>query len=121
MVHMPSDYTLWFNPRCSKCRQALEILQVKGIEPELRLYIENPPKPAELDELLRKLDLAPHAVARTGEEEYRSLQLSEHTTRSEMIEALARHPRLIERPILVRGNRAVICRPPERVLELVGG
>ena len=116
----PTEYTLWFNPRCSKCRQALELLQVKGIEPELRVYIENPPTPAEVEELAKKLKLPAQALARTGDDEYRSLKLSEQTPHAQMVQALAEHPRLIERPILVRGDRAVIGRPPERVLELIG-
>jgi arsenate reductase (glutaredoxin) len=116
---MTRDYTLWYNPRCSTCQRALALLREKGVEPELRRYLEEPPAPAEIEDLLRKLDLAPHAVARTKEDEYQALRLSERAPRDEMIQALAQHPRILERPILVHGDRAVVGRPAERVLELV--
>ncbi len=116
---MRRDFTLWFNPRCSKCQRALELLRERGIEPELRRYLEEPPTAAEIEELLRKLGLPPHAVVRSKEDEYQALRLSERTPRGEMIQALALHPRILERPILVQGNRAIVGRPPERVLDLV--
>ncbi len=116
---MRRDYTLWFNPRCSTCRRALELLRERGVEPELRRYLEEPPTPAEIEDLLARLGLPPHAVARAKEDEYQALRLSERTPRDEMVQALAQHPRILERPILVHGARAVIGRPAERVLELV--
>ena len=116
---MPRDYVLWFNPRCSSCQRALALLREKGIEPELRRYLEEPPTAEEIEALLGKLGLPAHAVARTKEDEYQVLRLSERTPREEMIQALVRHPRILERPILVHGDRAVVARPPERVLELV--
>jgi len=115
---MSAPYTLWFNPRCSKCRRALELLREKGIEPQLRRYLDDPPSPAELEALLARLP-EPHAALRASEPECRDLGLSERTPRAELVKALAAHPALIERPILVRGDRAVVARPPERVLELV--
>lgn len=116
---MPSDYVLWYNPRCSSCQRALALLREKGIEPELRRYLEEPPTAAEVEDLLRKLDLSPHAVARAKEDEYQVLRLSERTPPEEMVQAFVQHPRILERPILVHGDRAVVARPPERVLELV--
>ncbi len=116
---MPRDYTLWYNPRCSKCQRALALLRERGIDPELRRYLEEPPTPEELEALLAKLGLPPHAVARSKEDEYQALRLSERTPRDEMIRALSQHPRILERPILVHGDRALVARPPERVLELV--
>jgi arsenate reductase len=116
---MPSEYTLWYNPRCSSCQRALALLRERGIEPELRRYLEEPPTPSEIEELLGKLGLPPPAVARTKEDEYQALRLSERTPRQEMVLALAQHPQILQRPILVRGGRAVVGRPPERVLELL--
>ena len=116
---MPGDLVLWFNPRCGTCRRALELLQARGYEPELRRYLEDPPTVEELRELLVKLGLPPHAVARTSEDEYQALRLSERTPHEEMLQALSQHPRILERPLLVRGDRAVVARPAERVLEIV--
>jgi arsenate reductase len=116
---MSGDLVLWFNSRCNTCRRALEILRARGHEPELRRYLEEPPSVEELRALLFKLGLPPHAVARTSEDEYQALRLSERTPREELLEALAQHPRILQRPILVRGDRAVVARPPERVLEII--
>lgn len=116
---MARDYTLWFNPRCSKCRDALELLRARGIEPELRRYLEEPPTRAELEALLAKLGLLPHGIVRAKEDEYQVLRLTERSSRDELLDTMVRHPILIERPILVRGDRAIVARPPERVLELV--
>jgi arsenate reductase len=116
---MERDLVLWFNPRCGTCREALELLRALGVEPELRRYLEEPPTPDELDALLAKLAVPAHAVARAKEDEYQALRLSERTPRDELVRAIAAHPRILERPILVRGDRAVIARPAERVLELL--
>jgi arsenate reductase len=116
---MERDLVLWFNPRCGTCRQALELLRERGVEPELRRYLEEPPTPDELDALFAKLGVAPHAAARAKEDEYQALRLSERTPRDELVRAIATHPRILQRPILVRGDRAVIARPAERVLELL--
>jgi arsenate reductase len=116
---MQRDYVLWYNPRCSSCQRALSLLREKGIEPELRRYLEEPPTATEVEDLLAKLGLPPNAVARTKEDEYQVLRLSERTPREEMVQAFVQHPRILQRPILVHGDRAVLARPPERVLELV--
>lgn len=108
------------NPRCSKSRGALELLRERGIEPEIVAYLDTPPSPAELSELLRKLGLPARDLLRTGEDEYRELGLDDETlSEQQLVEAMAAHPRLIERPVFVVGDRAVIGRPPERVLELL--
>ena len=108
------------NPRCSKSRGALELLRERGIEPEIVAYLDEPPSPADLRELLRKLGLSARALLRTGEPEYRELGLDDEALSGDrLIEAMSRHPRLIERPVFVVGDRAVIGRPPERVLELL--
>ena len=115
-----SDTRLFHNPRCSKSRGALELLRERGIEPDLVHYLDTPPSGDELRELLRMLELSARALLRTGEDEYAALDLADPTLpESVLIDAMVAHPRLIERPILVHAGRAVIGRPPERVLELL--
>jgi arsenate reductase len=113
---------LYHNPRCSKSRGALELLRARGIEPEIVAYLDAPPSPAELRTLLARLGLPARALLRTGETEYAALGLDDESIAEDrLLEAMSAHPRLIERPILVVGDRAVIGRPPERVLELLAG
>jgi arsenate reductase len=116
---MARELVLWFNPRCASCRTALDLLRARGHEPELRRYLEDPPTVQELEAILAKLGLPAHALARTSEDEYQALRLSDRTPRAEMLRALSRHPRIIQRPILVNAERAVLARPPERVLEIL--
>ena len=112
--------TLFHNPRCSKSRGALELLTERGVTPRIVRYLDQPPKPAELREILRLLGLPARSLLRTGEAEYRDLKLDDPSLDDDaLIDAMSRHPRLIERPIFVRGDRAVIGRPPQRVLELL--
>lgn len=116
-----TELRLYHNPRCSKSRGALELLQARGLNPQVVRYLETPPSVAELEALLAALGLTARQLLRSGEEEYAQLNLGDPTLdEQQLIEAMARHPRLIERPILVAGDRAVIGRPPERVLELIG-
>jgi len=111
---------IWHNPRCSKSRQALAILRENHIEPDVRLYLDRPPTAAELDSVIAALGLASaHDLIRTCEPEYKDAGLSRNTRESALIAAMAAHPKLIERPVVIDGGRAVIGRPPERVLELV--
>lgn len=115
-----TGYVLYHNPRCSKSRGALDLLQEKGIAPEIVRYLDEPLDAQALRALVRKLGIRQRELLRTGEEEYRSLGLADESMDDDaIIEAMAAHPRLIQRPILVRGERAVIGRPPERVLELL--
>lgn len=114
-----SEYTIYHNPRCSKSRNTLALLQERGIEPEVVLYLETPPDAGEIRSLLRKLGLEASQLVRRGEEEYRAGGLGASSGEDELVAAMASHPRLIERPIVVRGERAVLGRPPENVLELV--
>ncbi len=112
--------TLFHNPRCSKSRAALQLLQQRGIEPDVVLYLERPPSAAQLRELLKKLKIDARALLRRGEDEYRDLNLADESLSAQaLIDAMVAHPRLIERPIAIAGDRAVIGRPPERVLELL--
>ena len=111
---------LFHNSRCSKSRGALELLQARGIEPEIVYYLETPPDAAQLRELLGMLGLPPRALLRSGEPEYAQLGLGDESLDDDaLIDAMAKHPRLIERPVFVHRGRAVIGRPPERVLDLI--
>jgi arsenate reductase len=115
-----SAYVLWHNPHCSKSRGALDLLRECGIEPEIRDYLWQPPHAGELRELLDRLGITARRLLRPGEDDYRTLGLDDPALdENALIAAMAVHPRLIERPILVTGRRAVIGRPPERVLELL--
>ncbi|GAB6067219.1 arsenate reductase (glutaredoxin) [Methylothermus subterraneus] len=111
---------LYHNPRCSKSRAALQLLRARGIEPKIVEYLKTPPSRAELEEILAKLGLEPRALMRKGEAIYRELGLDDPAlSREALILAMLEHPVLIERPIAVAGARAVIGRPPEKVLELL--
>ena len=115
-----ADMQYFHNPRCSKSRGALELLRERGIEPQVVAYLEQPPSAGQLRELLRKLGIDARGLLRTGEPEYAELGLANATLDDEaLIAAMVAHPVLIERPIFVHGERAVIGRPPERVLELL--
>ncbi len=115
-----TDATLYHNPRCSKSRAALELLQARGVDPSIVRYLETPPTDAELRALLRKLDIPARQLLRSSEDEYKSLGLADPTLDEDaLIRAMLEHPKLIERPILIVGERAVVGRPPERILELL--
>jgi arsenate reductase len=112
--------TLYHNPRCSKSRAARDLLEARGVELDIVEYLVTPPDAATLRDLLRCLGVGPRKLLRTGEAEYRELGLDNPSlTDDALIDAIAGHPRLLERPLAVRGERAVIGRPPERVLELL--
>jgi arsenate reductase len=112
--------TLYHNPKCSKSRQALALLTERGLEPQVIEYLETPPSAAELDALLMLLGMQPRELLRTGEPAYRERGLDDASlTRAELIARMVDNPIVIERPIAVHGERAVVGRPPERVLELL--
>jgi arsenate reductase len=113
-----SDVTVWLNPRCSKCRGAEELLADRGVDAQKLYYLDTPPS---RDEIARVVDLLggdPRTLLRTGEPAYRDLGLAD-ADHEQLLDALAGHPELIERPVVVRGDRAVVARPPERLLELL--
>lgn len=110
---------LWHNPRCSKSRQALALLQEAGHEPEIRLYLTDAPDADDLKKVLTVLRLKPIDMMRRSESTFKELNLGPDTDDAKLIAAMAAHPILIERPILINGPRAAIGRPPERVLEIV--
>jgi len=116
--------TLYHNPRCSKSRATLQLLQDKGIEASVVKYLETPPDAKTLDELLRLLGLQPRQLMRRNEPEYMDNHLDDESLdRETLIQAMVDHPRLIERPIVVTEHdgqrRAAIGRPPETVLEIL--
>lgn len=115
-----TDLTLYHNPRCSKSRAALEILEARGLAPTVVRYLDTPLEAAQMRSLLGKLGLSARQLLRSGEDEYKALNLADASLSDEqLIEAMAAHPKLIERPILVAGDKAIIGRPPEKVLEIL--
>jgi arsenate reductase len=114
------DVTIYHNPRCSKSREALALLQQKGIEPEVIEYLKTPPSAAELDDILKKLGKEPRETMRRQEPPYKELSLDNPAlTRAQLIAAMVENPVLIERPIVLAGGKARIGRPPESVLEIL--
>jgi arsenate reductase len=112
--------TIYHNPRCSKSRQALQLLQDNRIEPEIIDYLKNPPSAEEMTEILKLLNLHPRDLMRKQEKIYKTLQLDNpKLTSQQLIAALITHPILIERPIIIRQNKAIIARPPEKALEIL--
>ena len=112
--------TLYHNPRCSKSREALALLEHHGIVPSLQLYMDNPPGTAELKQLLAKLGISARELLRTSELSYRDLNLADPAlSEAQLIKAMVDDPSLIQRPIAVRGKRAIMGRPPEAILELL--
>jgi arsenate reductase len=113
---------LFHNPRCSKSREALALLREHGVEPDVVEYLKSPPTAARIDRLLTQLGLEPRQLMRRGEAVYKELGLDDPAlSRATLIAAMADNPILIERPIAVSGERAVLGRPPQKVLELLGG
>lgn len=108
------------NPRCSKSRATLQLLRDRGVDPEVILYLENPPTAAQIEDILRKLGLKPRELMRKGQSEYKDLQLDDTSLSDEkLIAAMRQTPILIERPIVLANGRAAIGRPPESVLDIL--
>ena len=112
---------IYHNPRCSKSRQTLAILEEKGKEPEIIKYLETPPTEDDLREIIRMLGLSSaRELMRRKEKEYRELGLDDpRKTEDELIAAMAAHPKLIERPIVIKDGKAALGRPPEKVIEIL--
>lgn len=111
---------LWYNPGCGTCRNALALLEEKGEKPELLRYMDTPPSEAELKTLLKKLGVPARELLRTKAKEYTELGLDKPGVSEEkLIAAMCAHPSLIQRPIIIDGNKAIIGRPAEKVLEIV--
>ncbi|MGZ0713598.1 arsenate reductase (glutaredoxin) [Pseudomonas palleroniana] len=115
-----TDLTLYHNPRCSKSRGALELLEARGLAPTVVRYLETPLDAAQLTALLSKLGISARQLLRTGEDEYKTLNLADASlTETQLIAAIAAHPKLMERPILETADKAIIGRPPENILEIL--
>ena len=114
-----ANVTIYHNPRCGKSRSALTLLEEKGVRPHIVEYLKTAPTKEELRSILKKLGMGPEQLVRKGENVYKEKFAGKQMTDEQWLEALAKNPILIERPIVVKGHRAVIGRPPENVLELL--
>lgn len=116
---MSDDVSVFYNPSCSNCRTARGLLEERGVDAELIEYLDDPPTREDLERVLRLLGTDdPQAIARAKEDRYRELGL-ERADRDTLLDALVANPGLIQRPIVVVGDRAVVARPPERLLEIL--
>lgn len=112
--------TLYHNPRCSKSREALALLQAQGCEPKIVLYLDTPPNAKQLKTLLAQLGISARQLLRKTEDAYKELNLAdEKLSEAALIKAMVANPKLIERPIFINGDSAVVGRPPETVLQIL--
>jgi len=111
--------TIYHNPRCSKSRATLALLHDRDIEPEIVEYLQHPPSPTELGRILGMLDKTPAELLRKGEDEYKKYFAGQNLSDAETIERMVLHPKVIERPVVVNGDKATIGRPAESVLEIL--
>lgn len=109
---------IYHNPRCRKSRETLAIIKEQGIEPDIILYLEDNPTKEELKKVLKKLDISAEKLIRKSESVYKEHFKGKNLSESKWIDAMISYPKLIERPIVIKGSKAIIGRPPERVLEL---
>lgn len=115
-----TDVSIYHNPRCSKSRQTLALLEEQGISPTVIKYLETPPSIADIENLLALLQLSPRELMRTKEAEYKELGLDDPSkTDAELIAAITTTPKLLERPIVLANGKAAIGRPPENVLAIL--
>jgi len=111
---------IFHNPRCSKSRQTLQLLRDAGVEPDVVEYLENPPSKSRLKQILKMLGLQPRELMRRNEKEYKDLGLDDESlSQAQLIDAMVNVPKLIERPIVINGDKAALGRPPENVLEIL--
>ncbi len=111
--------TIWHNPRCSKSRATLALLEARGVSPAIRLYLQEPPDEEEIREVLSVLGIEARALIRRGEAAYKEAGLGPESSEDDMVAAMAAHPKLIERPIVFANGNARVGRPPEAVLEIL--
>jgi len=114
-----NKFKIYHNPRCSKSRQTLKILMDNGIEPEILEYLKDVPTIAVLKTVLKKLGLSPNQILRKGEAIFKEKYKGQDLSDDQLLAAMVENPKLIERPIVIKGNKAVLGRPPEKVLELI--
>jgi len=117
--NMMADVTIWHNPRCSKSRAAAQLLEEKGVEAEVVKYLDTPPTREEIKSLLMMLGITARELMRTKEDIYKELGLKDVEDEEQLIEAMAEHPKLIERPIVIKDGKASIGRPIEKIIELI--
>jgi arsenate reductase (glutaredoxin) len=115
-----SDYTIYHNPRCSKSRETLALLEHAGATPRIVEYLKTPPTAAELKAIVAKLGIEPEQLVRKSEDVFKSNYAGKTLTSAQWIDAMVKHPVLIERPIVIKGKNAVLGRPPENVKKLLG-
>lgn len=111
--------TIWHNPRCSKSRQALSLVEENGCEKEIVKYLEETPSKDEIKKVLAMLGVSAREMMRTKEDIYKELDLKNENDEEKLIDAMVANPKLIERPIVIKNDKAVIARPPEKALELL--
>lgn len=116
---MKQDITIWHNQQCSKSRNAMAALQERGVEPNVIKYLENPPTREEIVEVIKMLGIGPRELMRTGEDIYKELRLKDETDEEKLIDAMAKYPRLIERPVVIANGKAAIGRPLENVISIL--
>ena len=114
-----AEFTILHNPRCSKSREALALLQAKGIDPSIVEYLKTPPSASQLKAIVKQLGIKPEQLVRKNEEIYKSRYANKTLSDAQWIEAMVENPSLIERPIVIRGQRAALGRPPQNVLQLL--
>lgn len=114
-----SNVTIWHNPRCSKSRQTLALIEERGITPSVRKYLDDAPGESEIRAALTALGLKPIEAMRTKEKEFKAMGLSKDSDDDTLIRAMAEVPKLIERPIVFKEGKARLGRPPEQVLEIL--
>ncbi len=114
-----ADVTIWHNPRCSKSRNAVTLLEEEGVEAEIVKYLDTPPSKEELTDILKMLGLTARELMRTKEAIYKELNLKEVTDGDALIEAMVSNPKLIERPIVIKDGTAAIGRPIENIIALI--
>ncbi|RLA77658.1 MAG: arsenate reductase (glutaredoxin) [Epsilonproteobacteria bacterium] len=114
-----AQITIWHNPRCSKSREALSIIDENGCEKEVVKYLETNPDAQTIKNLLKMLELTPRELMRTKEDIYKELNLKNETDNEKLIEAMVQNPKLIERPILIKDGKAIIGRPTSIIADFL--
>lgn len=115
-----SEFVIYHNPRCSKSRQTLALLEQRNVKPQVVEYLKTPPSIDELSEIVKQLGISARQLLRKGEAEYKDLNLADESlTEQQLIQAMCEHPKLIERPIVIYNGKAKLGRPPEAVLEIL--
>lgn len=110
-----NEITIWHNPSCSKSREAMNILESNNSQAKVIKYLESTPSATQIKETLKMLDISPRELMRTKEDIYSELNLKDETDNDTLIQAMAQNPKLIERPVIIKGNKAIIGRPTDKI------